>query len=107
MVGWAFPECATGRIPREGWTLGLATAMASRGTGSGGRACSASTSGRYAPQTPPVAEPHAKVPVERALQPGLNLALAERWTGADPAYYTLHGYAVGGHHLALTLKQTF
>jgi uncharacterized protein (TIGR02001 family) len=48
-----------------------------------------------------------KVSVERALQPGLSLALAETWTNADPAYYTLNGYAVGGHHLAVILKQTF
>lgn len=48
-----------------------------------------------------------KVSVERALQPGLSLAVTETWTNADPAYYTLNGYAVGGHHLALILKQTF
>ncbi|HET6330877.1 MAG TPA: TorF family putative porin [Holophagaceae bacterium] len=48
-----------------------------------------------------------KVSVERGLQPGLSLSLAETWTNADPAYYTLNGYAVGGHHLALILKSVF
>lgn len=48
-----------------------------------------------------------KLAVERALQPGLSLALEETWTNADPAYYTLNGYAVGGHHLSIILKQTF
>ena len=48
-----------------------------------------------------------KLGVERVLQPGLSLAVEETWTNANPAYYTLNGYAVGGHHLAVILKQTF
>ena len=48
-----------------------------------------------------------KVSVERSLQPGLSLALAETWTTADPGLYTLNGYRVAGSHLAFTLKQTF
>lgn len=48
-----------------------------------------------------------KLSVARTLQPGLSLSLAETWTTANPAYYTLNGHSVGGHHLALILTRTF
>jgi uncharacterized protein (TIGR02001 family) len=41
------------------------------------------------------------------IRPDLSLTLAETWTTADPALFTLNGYRVGGHHLALTLQKTF
>jgi uncharacterized protein (TIGR02001 family) len=48
-----------------------------------------------------------KVALAYDLRSDLSLTLAETWTTADPALFTLNGYRVGGHHLALTLQKTF
>jgi uncharacterized protein (TIGR02001 family) len=48
-----------------------------------------------------------KLALSYDLRSDLSLSLAETWTTADPSLYTLNGYRVGGHHLALTLQKTF
>ena len=48
-----------------------------------------------------------KVGLTWAPRRDLSLALARTWTTADPVYFTLNGYRVGGPHLALTLQKTF
>ncbi len=48
-----------------------------------------------------------KLSVEWMARPDLSLALAETWTNGNPAYYTLNGYNVGGHHVWVALKKSF
>ncbi|MGB9428512.1 MAG: TorF family putative porin [Gammaproteobacteria bacterium] len=48
-----------------------------------------------------------KLLVAYAFRPDLSLTLAETWTNGNPVIYTLNGYNVGGHHLALTLEKDF
>lgn len=43
----------------------------------------------------------------RAFGSGLNLSLSYTWTNANPALYTLNGYNVAGHHVAITLEKDF
>lgn len=43
----------------------------------------------------------------RAIGSGLSLTLEYTWTNANPALYTLNGYNVAGHHLAVTLEKDF
>ncbi|MGB9430277.1 MAG: TorF family putative porin [Gammaproteobacteria bacterium] len=48
-----------------------------------------------------------KLSLSRAFPDNLSLTLAWTWTNANPALYTLNGYDLGGHHLAITLEKDF
>lgn len=48
-----------------------------------------------------------KAYVAYAFRPDLSLTLAETWTNADPALYTINGYDAGGHHLWLVLEKDY
>ncbi len=48
-----------------------------------------------------------KLSISRAFSGNLSLTLAWTWTNANPAFYTLNGYDVGGHHFAITLERDF
>ena len=46
--------------------------------------------------------------VSYAFQPDLSLTVAETWTNANPASYTVNGYNAGGHRLSgRCSKRTF
>jgi uncharacterized protein (TIGR02001 family) len=48
-----------------------------------------------------------KLSVARLFDGGLSLEVASTWNNSDPAFYTLNGYNVGGHHIAVTLEKDF
>ena len=48
-----------------------------------------------------------KLSLAYAFRPDLSLTLAESWTNADPALYTINGYDAGGHHLWLVLEKDY
>jgi hypothetical protein len=37
----------------------------------------------------------------------MTLTLAETWTNADAALYTINGYDAGGHHAWMMLEKDF
>ena len=48
-----------------------------------------------------------KLSLAYAFRPDISLTLAESWTNANPALYTINGYDAGGHHLWLVLEKDY
>jgi uncharacterized protein (TIGR02001 family) len=48
-----------------------------------------------------------KLYVAYTLGDGMTLTLAETWTNADAALYTINGYDAGGHHAWMMLEKDF
>jgi len=49
----------------------------------------------------------SKLSVTRLLSGSFSLEVAATWNSADPAIYTLDGYDVAGHQIAVTLEKDF
>jgi hypothetical protein len=48
-----------------------------------------------------------RLSMTRLLDHGFTFEIATTWNNAEPSIYTLNGYDVAGHHIALTLEKDF
>jgi uncharacterized protein (TIGR02001 family) len=48
-----------------------------------------------------------KLSMAYAFRSDLSVTMAETWTNANPALYTINGYDAGGHHLWLVLEKDY